>query len=93
LWSDRVLKENDEIKSDYMNRNITYNDLLLLAYNELDTRKKLAIFNTLQSDSKLMSEFQEILDLQGELDQLMLQPNPTSLQIILEESSSAMEVL
>ncbi|MBR9861110.1 hypothetical protein GYB22_10270 [bacterium] len=88
-----VLFLNDELKRDCMDKNITQNDLLLLAYNELDTNRKLLVINALESNLSLQNEYHDILAVMGKLDEFQVQPNNTSLQIILEESSSAMEVL
>lgn len=75
-----------------MNKTITPNDLVLFAYNELEEPRKTLVINAISVDADLARELDEIIELQDIMDVDMLSPNPTSLQIILEESSSAMEV-
>lgn len=76
-----------------MNHTITPNDLLLYAYNELEEHRMRVVRSAIMQDASLAAQFREIIEMQDAMDEVMLKPNPTSLQIILEESSSAMEVL
>lgn len=76
-----------------MKQTITQNDLLLYAYNELDEHRTQLISSAILQDNTLAEQFQEIIDTVDIMDGALLKPNPTSLQIILEESSSAMEVI
>ena len=75
-----------------MIRNITENDLVLLAYDELDNNRKTQVLLALEANSELMDCYHQMMTVHNALDNYILKPNPTSLQIILEESSSAMEV-
>lgn len=76
-----------------MTQTITQNDLLLYAYNELDEHRTQLVTSAVIQDPILADQLQEILDSLDIMDEALLKPNPTSLQIILEESSSAMEVI
>ena len=76
-----------------MNEKITPNDLVLLAYNELEPKRKQQVLAQMSVDPDLRLAYSEIADVQSVLDTYSVQPDNTSLQIILEESSSAMEVL
>ena len=76
-----------------MNKNITHDDLLLLAYDELEPSRRSYVITAMGSDSQLIADYEDIISTMEALNGLMLQPDNTSLQIILEESSSAMEVL
>ncbi len=75
-----------------MIKNITQNHLLLYAYNELDQHDQKAVERALNSDPLIASQYRELSEMLYVMDSYRLSPNPTSLQIILEESSSAIEV-
>ena len=74
---------------------ITKNDLILLAYNELPDNDRVSILNAVMNDNELLDEFRAILNQMKELDGALTSPNPTSVEIILEEacSSSSLEVI
>lgn len=72
--------------------NITQNHLLLYAYNELEPNDHLMVEAALQADPVLASQYAEMSELLLLMDSLEYKPHPTSLQIILEESSSALEL-
>ena len=71
---------------------ITKNELLLYAYNELDTKRVAELENALKTDADLRRSYREITEMLHLMDHYSLSPHPTSVQIIKEESSSAMEV-
>lgn len=75
-----------------MDKNITHNDLILYAYNELSPERTLELDLALSLDPRLEEEYLAIIEVQNKLDSGLFSPHPTTLQIILEESSSAMEV-
>lgn len=76
-----------------MKKTITQDDLVLYAYNELNSIDSQEVENAVNADPLLLEQLQEIIEMQGILDTACTAPNPTSLQIILEESASALEVL
>jgi hypothetical protein len=74
---------------------ITQNELVLLAYNELPPKEHEALMSLVLNDSELSKAYFQIKDQMDNLDTVMYQPNPTSVQIVLEEScnSSSLEVI
>ncbi|MFY0643304.1 MAG: hypothetical protein JXR19_02440 [Bacteroidia bacterium] len=71
---------------------ITKNELLLYAYNELNTDRVLELETALKSNAELRRSYREITEMLHLMDHYSLSPHPTSVQIIKEESSSALEV-
>jgi hypothetical protein len=69
-----------------MERTSTQNLILLYAYNELDGPEKLSFEIRLVNEPDLQLKLQEVLELQGKLDSINIEPNETSVQIVLEES-------
>ena len=76
-----------------MNTNITQTDLLLYAYNELEEPRRSVVELALSLDEDLKSKYLEISEMQSVLDTAIEAPHNTSLQIILEESSSSLELI
>ncbi len=78
-----------------MIKDITQNDLILLAYNELPPDRHRQLMNTVKADPKLSKAFKDIISQLLLLDTVLEKPNPTSVQIIMEEScsSSPMEMI
>ncbi|MEY2925052.1 MAG: hypothetical protein RLZZ337_1600 [Bacteroidota bacterium] len=72
-----------------MNKNITQNDLLLLAYNDLPPAEHNQLLNRVLSDEKWAKEYNKLKDEMSILDKLFLSPDPTSVHIVLEESCSS----
>lgn len=72
-----------------MNKNITQNDLVLLAYNELPTEKHNELLNNVLNDKRLAEEYKKMKDDMKILDSLFTSPNQTSVNIVLEESCSS----
>ena len=68
---------------------ITQNELILLAYNELPPDKHSALLQEVRDNISLYARYLEIKQQMKELDSLISSPNPTSVQIVLEESCSA----
>ena len=72
-----------------MIRHITQNELVLLAYNELPPKEHSELLDVVINDETLAKKYAEIKQQMDILDTLKYQPNPTSVQIVLEESCSS----
>lgn len=78
-----------------MIRHITQNELVLLAYNELPPEEHNELLNVVINDEKLSKKYASLKQQMDILDTVKYQPNPTSVQIVLEEScsSSSLEMI
>lgn len=72
-----------------MIRNITQNELILLAYNELPPDQHKKMMNVVNGDPKLIQELEIFCSQMDLLDAAICRPNNTSVQIIKEESCSS----
>jgi len=75
--------------------NITQNELILLAYNELPPDQHRELLAIVKGDAKLAKEYNEITNQMAVLDTAICKPHNTSVQIVKEEScsSSPMEMI
>lgn len=64
----------------------TSDQLLLMAYGELNSRDARALQEKIQADAELAKEWHSILRLTGRLDKVIDSPSETSLRIVLEHS-------
>jgi hypothetical protein len=64
----------------------TQDQLLLMAYGELNNNDARALQEQIQADEQLAKEWYSILRLIGRLDKFSLSPSDTSLKIVLEHS-------
>jgi hypothetical protein len=64
----------------------TFDQLLLMAYGELNPKDARALQDQLKADNDLAREWHSILRLTGQLDKAMIAPSDTSLKIVLEHS-------
>lgn len=71
-----------------MKKNFTKNDLILLVYNELPESRRLALEAAIQQDYELRQEYNQLMKFKLHLDELKANPNPSTIDIILEESGS-----
>ncbi|MBO6517962.1 MAG: hypothetical protein JJ975_15595 [Bacteroidia bacterium] len=69
-----------------MDNTSTLNNLLKLTYSEATENERLILKNKLINSEDLRREFKHMCDVKSLLDQEFYAPNPTSIQIILEES-------
>lgn len=69
-----------------MDQDFTLNNLIKLTYSEVSESERLNIQGKLENSQDLRNNLSQIEELKVLLDQEMLAPNPTSVQIILEES-------
>ncbi len=78
-----------------MIRNITQNELILLAYNELPPDQHKELMSIVNNDPILRQQLEMFVSQLDQLDTAMCEPNNTSIQIIKEEScsSSPMEMI
>lgn len=74
---------------------ITQDQLILLAYNELPPGKQNELMKRVKADDTTYANYLNLKADMGALDSLKSRPNPTSIQIVLEEScsSSYMEMI
>jgi hypothetical protein len=71
-----------------MPHNYTYNDIILYIYNELDPDTSYKLQVELQNNPELQKEYNTTVKMLGMLDKLIENPNPTTIDLILEYSSS-----
>ncbi len=69
-----------------MDQNSTLNTLIQLSYSELSDSERVKAISEIQNSEDLQDQLGQILEMKALLDQEMHTPNPTSIQIILEES-------
>lgn len=69
-----------------MLKSYTPDDLLLLIYDELDDAEKTEIHKALEADSNLNQIYQMLLQVTGSLNTLSYEPDPSTIEIILEHS-------
>lgn len=69
-----------------MTQSSTSDQLLLMAYGELDADKARTLQQQLLTNSELTNEWQNILRLTGQIDKISFSPSETSLKIVLEHS-------
>lgn len=72
-----------------MKKAITPNDLLLLAYNELPPERTYELLSQIAQYQDLNEEYIALKKQLNILNVVSLNPNPTSVQIVLEESCSS----
>ncbi len=64
----------------------TFDQLLLMAYGELNHEDARALQEQIKADNDLTVEWHSILRLTGKLDKAIISPSETSLKIVLEHS-------
>jgi hypothetical protein len=64
----------------------TFDQLLLMAYGELNNEDARALQEQMKVDTDLAREWHSILRLSGQLDKVVTAPSETSLRIVLEHS-------
>ena len=64
----------------------TFDQLLLMAYGELNNEDARALQEQMKVDTDLAREWHSILRLSGQLDKAVTAPSETSLRIVLEYS-------
>ena len=72
-----------------MIKDLTQNELILLAYNEMPPDKHNKLMEQVENNPALFERFKELKAQQAELDTLWVKPHPTSVKIVLEESCSS----
>lgn len=71
-----------------MENNYSNIDILQYIYNELDDEKSMIIENALQDDVELREEYEQNIKILGMLDRLSENPSPTTVDILVEYSTS-----
>lgn len=64
----------------------TFDQLLLMAYGELNIDDARVLQEQLKADNELAVEWHSILRLTGQLDKLSIAPSETSLKIVIDHS-------
>ena len=72
-----------------MIKDITKNELLLLAYRELPPKEHSKLLVQVLKDKELTATYHAIIEQINMLNEVSYSPNPTSVQIIKEESCSS----
>jgi len=78
-----------------MIKDITTNEIMLLAYNELPPGEHKNILKRVNENKALKAEYNTVLEHINILDNAFTSPHPTSIEIIKEEScsSSSLEMI
>jgi hypothetical protein len=71
-----------------MQNTYTYNEIILYIYNELDPDTSYKFQLELQHNQELLKEYNTTVKMLGMLDKLVENPNPTTIDLILEYSST-----
>ena len=69
-----------------MRHSYTPDDLLLFIYNEVDELERFKILQALEVDQEFNQIYQMLKKAVSNLDALVYEPNPTSVEIVLEHS-------
>ena len=65
----------------------TQDDLILFIYNELTEKENFSIRMALETDPELYITYHQLLQVIGNLDTLNFEPDPSSVELVLEHSS------
>ena len=76
-------------KNKCMITEITQNELLLLAYQELPPTEHSKLLSKVLKNKELTNAYHQIIEQMNMLDTLSYSPNPTTIQIVKEESCSS----
>ena len=78
-----------------MIKDITTNEIILLAYNELPPSEHKEMMIRVKKSKELKSEYNAVLEDKKVLDGAFSSPHPTSIEIVKEEScsSSSLEMI
>lgn len=71
-----------------MNKTFTFDDLILLAYNEKNQPEKDELLNLISSDEETFDEYISILEVQSDLDKLNSDPADDIIQNLMNYSKS-----
>jgi hypothetical protein len=74
-----------------MRRTFTEDDVLLFIYNELSAEDRQSLKEELRANPVLMKYYQDTVKITGELDKISLEPDPTTVNILLEYSQNHLE--
>ena len=72
-----------------MIKDITQNELLLLAYKELPPKEHSIMLSRVLKNKELTKSYHHLIEQMNMLDTLSYSPNPTTIQIVKEESCSS----
>ncbi|NNJ56350.1 MAG: hypothetical protein HKP14_09465 [Bacteroidia bacterium] len=72
-----------------MIKDITQNELLLLAYKELSPKEHSVLLSRVLKNKELTQAYHRIIEQMDMLDTVSYSPNPTTIQIVKEESCSS----
>jgi hypothetical protein len=66
-----------------MQHNFTTNDLIALLYNELDTSKRLSLYEALEEQPALMAEYEQLAKAHQQLPKALFSPSDQAISNIL----------
>ena len=69
-----------------MQQNFTQDDIILYIYNELEAEKIPALIKAVSENKELLAFYQETLKTLNDLDNIKLDPTPSIVNILNEES-------
>ncbi len=69
-----------------MQAKFTPEDLLRFIYGEVNPEEHMAISSAIESSERLYQTYQEMLSVVGSLEKLELEPDPSTIDIIMEHS-------
>lgn len=71
-----------------MDSNFTQNNLIRYVYNEMSLNEQKEFKLRLMSDTDLKHQYLELLQLKSKIDEVSIEPNQTSVDLILEHSKA-----
>jgi hypothetical protein len=71
-----------------MNKNFTFDDLILYAYNDTDLLKSVRIQHAIDENSALCEEYVELVATMHLMDNFLKEPSESCIDAILEYSKS-----
>jgi len=69
-----------------MMENSTQNDLIRFIYNDISPGEKKTLYNQILTNQNVEDEYLLLMNLKSKLDKLQCDPDPTSVELILEHS-------
>jgi hypothetical protein len=75
-----------------MDKNFTLNRLIQLTYGELTNQERSELLKELVTSFEMNESLQDVLSVQDKLNEDMLEPSATSLQIVLDHSRNNQEL-
>ena len=71
-----------------MNKNFTFDDLILLAYNETGNKKSREIIKAFANNEEFLDEYNSIVEIKHKLDNIQEEPSESIINNILNYSKA-----